>query len=334
MTNHNKVLEGFRYEIDSVLGGVLSEVSKVLLIDQPVHRNLGDTFIWQGEIDTLQRLGKKVIYKAVNHRVNWEYVDSVDPSIPILLHGGGNMGDVWIAYEEFRRAVVRRYPNRKIIILPQTLEYSDKSVLKESVKIYSEAKDLTIISRTHKGIEEYGKYFSSNRMLFAPDMALGIDVDKLRKKNNTGSNPLVIQRDDKESRDELIRSVNFEASDWVFTGINQKMWSHSAKLNRVIISEKVPELAKVRIQNLQSDIMRVLNMQAAVRMFSSASVVVSNRLHAHIFASLLGIPNFVSDNNYGKISTIYNEYTHAFPHATLTGSLRESLELSGLLKVT
>lgn len=331
--DYRSLSEDFRSQIDTVLGEAIGNSRKVVLLDQPTHRNLGDTFIWQGELDTLKRLGKTVIYKAVNHRVNWDFLDRLDPTIPLLLHGGGNMGDVWLQYEEFRRSVIQRYPDRKIIILPQTLQYFDKAVLEETSRIYSAASDLTILSRTQKGIDEYGDYFTSNDLKFSPDMALGMDAIRCKKIKGGLKKPLVIQRDDKESKDNLIlphHSSNVSVGDWVFSENNQKLWFQVNKLNRIIISQKIPESIRIRTQNFQSDMMRFLNMRAAFAMFSGASVVVSNRLHAHIFASLLGIPNYISDNNYGKMPTIYNEYTNLFPNAQITPSLADSLKLANI----
>lgn len=323
---NNSVLNSFKSEIDKTLGEVLKSNDKVVLLDQPVHRNLGDTFIWQGEIDTLKRLNKKIMYKSVSHRTNWDFIDSLDPEIPLLLHGGGNMGDIWIHYEEFRRYVVERYPNRRIVIFPQTLQYNDKSNLRETAKVFSSAQNLTIISRTHKGIDEYGDSFSENNFIFAPDMALGIDIHKYHSNLSFPKKPLIIQRDDKESKDKRVFVGDNAPSDWIFSERNTKEWHYVSLLNRLVVSKKLPLSAVVATQNIQSELMRYLNMRAAFEMFASASVVVSNRLHAHIFASILGIPNFVSDNNYGKISTIYHEYTHKFPNAVLTESIEESFK--------
>ena len=46
---------------------------------------------------------------------------------------------------------------------------------------------------------------------------------------------------------------------------------------------------------------------------AAAQCVVSNRLHGHILACLLGLPNLLFDNSYGKCS----DYFHTW-HANLT----------------
>ena len=58
---------------------------------------------------------------------------------------------------------------------------------------------------------------------------------------------------------------------------------------------------------LDTLLLEVFNAQArrrvarGVKQLSKGRVVATDRLHAHIIASLLGIPNVVLDNNYGKI---------------------------------
>jgi exopolysaccharide biosynthesis predicted pyruvyltransferase EpsI len=46
---------------------------------------------------------------------------TLGPDDPILLHGGGNFGDVWPGFQRFREQVIRESPNRRIIQLPQTI---------------------------------------------------------------------------------------------------------------------------------------------------------------------------------------------------------------------
>ena len=45
--------------------------------------------------------------------------------------------------------------------------------------------------------------------------------------------------------------------------------------------------------------------------------IITSRLHGHIFACLLGIPNEVCDNSYGKNSGYYNQWTKDISFAKL-----------------
>jgi len=68
-----------------------------------------------------------------------------------------------------------------------------------------------------------------------------------------------------------------------------------------------------------------MNVCSALNQFGRAKVVATNRLHAHILATLLGIPHVVTDNSYGKISALYNDYSGQFETAHWASSLDESI---------
>ena len=63
-----------------------------------------------------------------------------------------------------------------------------------------------------------------------------------------------------------------------------------------------------------------------MRMLSRGRVVVSDRLHGHVLSLLLGIPNMVLDNRYGKVRGMFNAWTHASPLGTWCESEAEALE--------
>ena len=43
----------------------------------------------------------------------------------ILLHGGGNFGDLWPIYQRFREHVIAAFPDHRIVQLPQTVHFRD-----------------------------------------------------------------------------------------------------------------------------------------------------------------------------------------------------------------
>jgi pyruvyl transferase EpsO len=54
-------------------------------------------------------------------------------------------------------------------------------------------------------------------------------------------------------------------------------------------------------------------------------MVVTNRLHGHILCVLLGIPHFVSDNSYGKLSAFHGDWTHESPLVTWCDSEEDAV---------
>ena len=68
------------------------------------------------------------------------------------------------------------------------------------------------------------------------------------------------------------------------------------------------------------------NLASAVDIFAGAELVITDRLHAHVLANLMGIPSIVLDNNYGKVSSIFNDYSGEFSTARFVDSTEGALQ--------
>ena len=62
---------------------------KYCLVDLPYHSNIGDTLIWQGEIEFLSQVQQECISMSSQQT---ESLD-IDENTIILFHGGGNLGE-------------------------------------------------------------------------------------------------------------------------------------------------------------------------------------------------------------------------------------------------
>jgi len=104
----------------------------VFYLGLPEHGNLGDQAIAKAtEIYLQEQLPQHQVVRIAN--------DAVLPCIPLLkrimqpnhlivMHGGGNLGDLWPGAESVRRAVVNRLKKWPIIQLPQSVFFIDSCV--------------------------------------------------------------------------------------------------------------------------------------------------------------------------------------------------------------
>ncbi len=101
------------------------------LLDFPNHHNIGDHLIWQGELDFLKRLPYKCTYTS-----SFSFFDAkrIKENDIILLHGGGNFGDLYRPLQIFRLDVIDKFPNNRVIFFPQTVFYADDSLLVNDLK--------------------------------------------------------------------------------------------------------------------------------------------------------------------------------------------------------
>ncbi len=124
---------------------------KIILIGTSEHSNIGDAAISTGEYEFIRRYFKD--YKLIEistYKFNDYlpyFMNIINDDDLIFLHGGGNMGDKYLKEENVHRYVVQNFPNNKIIILPQTIYFTNDNELEISRKIYNAHSNLTIFTR-------------------------------------------------------------------------------------------------------------------------------------------------------------------------------------------
>jgi pyruvyl transferase EpsO len=69
--------------------------------------------------------------------------------------------------------------------------------------------------------------------------------------------------------------------------------------------------------------MAQVNVRSAFGIIKRSDLIITDRLHAHVLATLCGIQNLVLDNSYGKISSMYDDYSGRFSNAKLCLSVEE-----------
>lgn len=317
------LLRALRAQTLNSLGGVLSESREVVLLDTPRHRNFGDSLIWAGEIAYLRRLGRRVTYSADISSFRIEELDR-RPDAMVAFHGGGNLGDLWPWHEKFRQQVVCARPSRHYVILPQSAHFSDPSAALIARAAYSRATKLTIALRDQDSFTYIQNEWPEVSAVFMPDAALGWDVPP--KPLGDGDRELLtLARNDVErTAADASAVLQGAVEDWCASAGNDCAWR---VLNRAMAFIDWPghhlRSAAARPRRAMDQGLRLLNRAAAKAQLSGSAVVATNRLHAHIASSLLGIPNFVADNSYGKVSGVF-EYTGRFSSARFCGSLEEA----------
>ncbi|MGO8019861.1 polysaccharide pyruvyl transferase family protein, partial [Rhizobium leguminosarum] len=89
------------------------------ILDFPDIRNCGDSAIWLGEIAYLKdRFGKRPDYVFITADFSADELKKRVPTVPIFIHGGGNFGDIWFSHQDFREAIMERFPDRQIVQFP------------------------------------------------------------------------------------------------------------------------------------------------------------------------------------------------------------------------
>lgn len=303
MDAHEKIQQ-LRDEIKCQLKPLIGE--KCILTDLPYHNNLGDVLIWQGELDFLESINKKPINQS--NYLTFSY-PQVDDQTTILLHGGGNFGDLYRVIQEFRLKVISNYLDRRIIVFPQSVWYSDTSLIAKDSKILSTHNDLYICARDKVSYDFMKKHFPTNNILLVPDMAFCIDESRLMQyRKKYLSKKLYFKRLDKEAAlsTPLELGQDYDVHDWPTIENNSntfysiyKTWGLARRLKYFFgISNILYSISDI----YASKVVKNKLVKQACKFLSPYGSVVTTRLHAMILSVLLHKNVEYIDNTTGKLS--------------------------------
>jgi exopolysaccharide biosynthesis predicted pyruvyltransferase EpsI len=313
--------------IKALLQPLLAGTERIALLDYPNHSNVGDSAIWLGELAFLRSCGlPRPVYVCDIATYSSERLRTALGSGTILLHGGGNLGDLWPQHQRFRERIILDFPNNPIIQLPQSIHYQDPVALDNTRAILDGHASLTLLLRDEHSLNMSRANFRAPSHL-CPDMAFFLG--ELRGVARPRRDIVWLARRDTEARTDWYPepSDEVEVVDWLD--------------EPVTIANKLEELLRHPLENRPNGF-RALAMPVArlrdriardrlrrgVRLLSRGRVVITDRLHAHILCLLLGIPHVLVDNSYGKLSRFFEAWTHDAPIAYWCDHPREALEMA------
>ncbi|WP_314139196.1 polysaccharide pyruvyl transferase family protein [uncultured Plantibacter sp.] len=337
-------LEDVRARTAESLSKAIGSAQDVALLDAPSLINVGDSMIWEGQVAYMKRLGLSIRYRSDMQSYSAARLRRALPEGGVvLLRGGGNFGDVWLGHQAFRERVARDLPDIPIVQLTQSVLFRDPARAAEANRILGAHPAFTLLVRDELSYRRAAEQLPDVQKVMSYDMALGWDpsipVTALRDR------AVVIARDDREASSGLLAAASsWEASyevmvtDWGHN-VHPQRWADtrgrlSANGKKVSRRRRFHLPFPVLSQSaVEADLayLNTWNVDYAVGLFSSAKAMVVDRLHAHVLASLLGIPHVVLDNDHGKISTVFEAYTGGFSTARYTTSTVEAREILDVL---
>lgn len=281
-------------------------------LDNPYHTNIGDTLIWEGECQFLSSLPYKCLQSSSS--ATWRR-KPLSPVTVLLLHGGGNFGDLWAGSQDFRKRIIEDYPNNRIIMFPQSVWYNDKSLIEKDAAMFAKHKDLYLCARDAWSYEFMKKFFGANHIMLVPDMAFCIDDAKLAPYRGRGQGKeLYFKRTDRElDTDTLIQvSKNVDIHEWPSIEHPSQQISLFLKMigayRRLDKLKMAPAIFAKRIDDYANSIVRPYLVRMGCEFLAPYDHVITTRLHALILSVLLHKPVDYIDNKTGKLSAFVSTW--------------------------
>ena len=322
-------LNDLQTKIDQTFIDLVTPGEPFALLDFPDHDNIGDSAIYLGETAFFARRGMRASYVCKVDNVDWSALEAAIGGGPIYLHGGGNFGDIWEWFQPFREEVLRRYPGRRVIQLPQTIHYASQGRIDQTARAIEQHRNFVLLVRDQRSYDLATARFQCDVRL-CPDMAF--NIGQIRRPQPKGE-LLIHLREDKES------SSNHDASayigkpgvifgDWPREGpeFRNRLMRKTAlksKIRRLTLQSKGGENA---FRELQYQVFAQARVDRGVELLSSARTVITDRLHGHSLCSLIGVTHCALDNYYGKVAAFMAAWRTEGPGVHVAKSLDEAVE--------
>ena len=118
------------------IADLIKDKNDVFYLDYPLHLNVGDLLIYHGTEQFFTDHNIRVTLKRSEFDMDIEELkQKITPNTTILLHGGGNFGDLYPQHQNLRETIIRTFPNNRVIVLPQTLFYKNQETLEKSAAL-------------------------------------------------------------------------------------------------------------------------------------------------------------------------------------------------------
>jgi len=297
----------------------------------PDHWNAGDAAIWWATKRLLGELGVGVDYACDPWNYDPRALRAALPDGPILLLGGGNFGDVYPREQSLRIRILADFPERRIIQLPQSILFRSPAAVADMATLLARQRDFTLLLRDAASLAFARTHFPSVDARLCPDTVLAL---ALPRRTAPADVPVVaLWRQDSESGGALPPlPAGWVARDWTLSGgvlpaEEAKELSTAAQRFREWVGpppgwppppdNPCPLRRRIawRHQPWLWDQLAEDRTLRGLRILSRGRVVITNRLHAHLFCLIAGIPHVACDTAHGKVFAHRDTWFPEWPDA-------------------
>lgn len=324
--------ESLKEELHKALGN-LEKFEECALLNYPNYPNIGDHLIWLGALFYLTDVARTQInHVAVQNLSKTTVNQKLGKKAPLIFTGGGNFNDIY-RHIKFYEEIISEYRDRPIIILPQSIYFTNPERLTKVAEIFNSHPNLTIFARENYSYDLAIEHFHNCRVIKCPDLALQmVNMPDLANKNRRSSSILYLCRTGKElntdSSPTTIDLPKVVTEDWasyknkgtpsaasikgLTTLIRQGRLTEWLSRQKWKLFHPYPAKFK-QMDNPSWHLNSWKFMHDGVYQFKQHGLVVSNRLHAHILCLLLEIPHVFLANSYYKNQSFYETWSHQIP---------------------
>ena len=319
------------------LRSALRGARKVALVNFPNHGNPGDPGLWLGTRALLRELGVRVGYQASPTSLDLDALVRATGDCPVLINGGGNFGDLYRGQHDARLELLKSSHGRPIIQLPQSIQFEHPENAALVAQLIADQDDFTMMVRDHRSRDLSSQLLGVEAVL-SPDHIFGLHPLTVTATVRHDILWMVWAPGAREftSASQLTNPPErVHVEDWIsgsaraheqFDRFGRFAWT----VNRKLGAEPTlpPRHAWPVIAATFGPLARRW-FERGVKLVAESEVLVTNKLHGHLVATLLGKPHVVLDNSYGKVSGALDTWTRSLPGVHVAADADEALRVAG-----
>jgi len=300
---------------------------RICIIDPPGYANVGDSAIFVGELAFLRRNfpdARIDFFDAVNYSPACDRF--IEDASVILLHGGGNFGEIWPRHHAMRMKILNRFPGKPIVQFPQSISFTTQAGIDETARAIDRQGSFALLVRDRNSQAFAEKHFACTTLL-CPDMAFALgDIERAPASLDF----LCLLRQDKEvvtDHTRLLRALaefggSLDVADWIESPesrTEQRDRALGRTWRRFPWTIGLTRSLALRLRE------RYANERLAfgLGLLSKGSMVITDRLHAHVLCCLLGVRHLLFNSLDGKVFALYETWTKGSQTARLVSSMDE-----------
>jgi exopolysaccharide biosynthesis predicted pyruvyltransferase EpsI len=236
---------------------------------------------------------------------------ALGPEDIIIFQSGYTTQDLGGVHDLMHRVVIERFPNAKILMMPQTIYFKSKERKALTAKIYNLAKRMLFLARDKVSLKMAREMFPDVCVMLFPDIVTTL-IGKYRFASPR-SGILLCCRDDVEKhyRDEELKAL-------------------SIRLSALVKTDFTDTTINVPHRKIKRDISSYLERE--FERFARYRLIITDRFHGMVFALIANTPVIVLKTRDHKVTTgaewlksIYNDSVHLAESLDEAYSLAERL---------
>lgn len=301
---------------------VFAELGPWNLVDFPDHFNCGDSAIWAGQLALAHQLDHRVA--TTSSRFTYRK-GAMAPDGPIVFQGGGNFGGLYPAHHDLRLRILKDFPGRPIVQMPQSVEFPDTSFREDLKTAIRRHGNFTLLVRDRRSYDRAISEFNCTVVL-VPDVAFALGP---QSRPTPRAEVAVQERTDHESGLRPDQGSRRDTFDWLEPDrreIRRIARSLTRTIARFAIRSDRPNVH--RAYGTAANSLARANLRRGFQLVSQAELLVTDRLHGHVMASLAGVPHIVVNDRFGKVEALWSTWTSGLPGARFARSWDEARALT------